>query len=430
MDDAAVGSAGPTSAPASSTRPARAQEPAGAGGRPRDAGRWRDVARAANLLDAAGRVAPTVFAQMSALAVATGSINLGQGFPDTDGPASLLEDAVTAIRSGVNQYPPGRGVPELRRAIADHQHRFYGLEYDPQTQVLATAGATEGIAAALLALCGPGDEVVVLEPYYDAYAACIELAGASRRTVRLRFPGYELEPGALAAAVGPRTRMILLNSPHNPTGHVLTAAELAEVAAVAVEHDLLVVTDEVYEHLVFDGRHHVPIATLPGMSERTLTISSAGKTFSVTGWKIGWVTGPAWLVEAVTTVKQFLTYVNGAPFQPAVARALALPDEVFHSAAARLQFGRDLLTEGLLEAGFAVSRPGGTYFVVADAAPLGYQDGMAFCLDLPELAGVVAVPVRVFHDDPEAAASLVRFAVCKRPEVLAEASRRLRQLRH
>jgi N-succinyldiaminopimelate aminotransferase len=392
-------------------------------------GRWRDVARSANLLDPGGHVAPTVFAQMSALAVATGSINLGQGFPDSDGPSSLLEDAAAAIRAGVNQYPPGRGIRELRQAVAEHQHRFYGLDVDPDTQVLVTAGATEAIASSLLALCAPGDEVVVLEPYYDAYAACIELAGARRRTVLLRFPDYVLEPGALAAAVGPRTRMILLNSPHNPTGHVLSPAELAEVAAVAREHDLLVVTDEVYEHLLFDGLRHLPIATLPGMADRTLTISSAGKTFSVTGWKIGWVTGPAELVEAVTTVKQFLTYVNGAPFQPAVARALALPDEVFADAAGRLQTGRDLLTEGLLEAGFAVSRPGGTYFVVADAAPLGYDDGMALCLDLPRLAGVVAVPVRVFHDDRSAGASLVRFAVCKRPEVLVEASRRLRGLR-
>jgi N-succinyldiaminopimelate aminotransferase len=392
-------------------------------------GRWRDVARASNLLDAEGQVAPTVFAQMSALATATGAINLGQGFPDTDGPPSLLRDAADAVLGGVNQYPPGRGVPELRHAVAEHQRRFYGLDLDPDTEVLVTAGATEAIAAALLALVGPDDEVVVLEPYYDAYAACIELAGARRRTVPLRFPDYALEPGALAAAVGPRTRAILLNTPHNPTGHVLSPQELAEVAEVAIEHDLLVITDEVYEHLLFDGRHHVPLATLPGMAERTLTISSAGKTFSVTGWKIGWICGPAQLVEAVTTVKQFLTYVNGAPFQPAVARALALPDEVFADAAARLQAGRDLLTEGLLEAGFTVSRPGGTYFLVADAAPLGYDDGMALCLDLPRLAGVVAVPVRVFHDDVAAAASLVRFAVCKRPEVLEEAARRLGRLR-
>jgi N-succinyldiaminopimelate aminotransferase len=386
------------------------------------------VARAANLLDAGGAVAPTVFATMSALATRTGAINLGQGFPDTDGPESLLEDAVRAVRGGANQYPPGRGVPELRQAIADHQRRFYGLDVDPDTQVLVTAGATEALAAAMLALLGPGDEVVVLEPYYDAYAACIELAGAVRRTVPLRFPEYTLEPGSLAAAVGPRTRMILLNTPHNPTGHVLTRAELDEVARVAREHGLLVVTDEVYEHLVFDGLRHVPLATLPGMAERTLTISSAGKTFSVTGWKIGWVHGPAELVEAVTTVKQFLTYVNGGPFQPAVANALRLPAEHFEQVAARLQAGRDLLTEGLLDAGFTVSRPGGTYFVVADAAPLGYDDGMALCLDLPRLAGVVAVPVRVFHDDPAAGASLVRFAVCKRPEVLAEAARRLRSL--
>src|SRR3982751_3460717 len=292
-------------------------------------GRWHEVARASNLLDAEGHVAPTVFAQMSALAVATGSINLGRGSPDTDGPASLLRAAADAVLGGVNQYPPGRGVPELRRAVAEHQRRFYGLDVDADAQVLVTAGATEAIAATLLAFCGAGDEVVVLEPYYDAYAACIELAGATRRTVPLRFPGYELEPGALAAAIGPRTRMILLNSPHNPTGHVLSPAELAEVAEVATRHDLLVVTDEVYEHLLFDGRRHVPLATLPGMAGRTLTVSSAGKTFSVTGWKIGWVSGPPDLIEAVTTVKQFLTYVNGAPFQPAVARALALPEQHF-----------------------------------------------------------------------------------------------------
>jgi N-succinyldiaminopimelate aminotransferase len=392
-------------------------------------GQWRDVAMASGLLAEDGSLAATVFARMTALATETGAVNLGQGFPDTDGPAEVLDAAREAIASGFNQYPPGRGVPALRTAIAEHQRRWYGLSVDPATEVLVTAGATEAITATVLALCSPGDEVVVLEPYYDAYAACIELAGARRRTVPLRFPDYTLTPGALAAAVGPRTRAILLNTPHNPTGHVLSAEELAEVAAVAIEYDLLVITDEVYEHLLFDGRRHVPLATLPGMAERTLTISSAGKTFSVTGWKIGWVTGPAELVEAVTTVKQFLTYVNGAPFQPAVARALALPDEVFADVAARLQAGRDLLTEGLVEAGFTVSRPGGTYFVVADAAPLGYDDGMQLCLDLPRLAGVVAVPVRVFHDDVSAGASLVRFAVCKRPEVLAEAARRLGGLR-
>src|SRR4051794_5531225 len=327
-------------------------------------GRWRDIARASNLLDAEGHVAPTVFAQMSALAVATGSINLGQGFPDTDGPASLLRDAPYAMRGGVNQDPPGRGVPELRQAVAEHQRRFYGLDPDPDTQVLVTAGATEAIAATLLALTGPGDEVVVLEPYYDAYAACIEIAGATRRTVPLRFPDYVLEPGALAAVVGPRTRAILLNTPHNPTGHVLSAGELAEVASMAIERDLLVITDEVYEHLLFDGRRHVPIATLPGMAQRTLTISSAGKTFSVTGWKIGWISGPAELVEAVTTVKQFLTYVNGAPLQPAVAHALALPDEVFAEAAARLQAGRDPPTTGVPAAGLNLSLAGGEYFGV------------------------------------------------------------------
>jgi N-succinyldiaminopimelate aminotransferase len=285
------------------------------------------------------------------------------------------------------------------------------------------------VAATIVALCSPGDEVVLFEPYYDAYAASIELAGAVRRTVPLTFPGYGLDVAALRAAVTPRTRLLLVNSPHNPTGHVFTREELGEVARVAREHDLLVVTDEVYEHLLFDGREHVPVATLPGMADRTVTISSAGKTFSVTGWKVGWVVARPDLVDAITTVKQFLTYVNAGPFQPAVAQALALPDEYYRDLAARLQAGRDQLVDGLGRAGFDVSVPGGTYFVVADAAPLGYEDGLQLCRELPALAGVVAVPVRVFHDDPDAGRSLVRFAVCKKPEVLAEAARRLAGLR-
>jgi N-succinyldiaminopimelate aminotransferase len=391
-------------------------------------GRWSAVARACGLLGADGSLSATIFAEMSALAARTGAINLGQGFPDTDGPASLLQDAVSAIRAGANQYPPGRGVPALREAIARHQRHWYGLDVDAATEVLVTAGATEAIAATVIALCEPGDEVIVLEPYYDSYAACIELAGARRRTVPLRFPDYALDVDALAAAFTPRTRMLLLNSPHNPTGRVLTADELGAVARLAIEHDVLVVTDEVYEHLTFDGARHIPIATLPGMAGRTVTISSAGKTFSVTGWKIGWLHGPKPLVDAVTTVKQFLTYVNGSPFQPAVAAALDLPDEQIGALADRLQAGRDLLLAGLRGAGFAVSVPSGSYFVVADAAPLGYRDGLDLCRRLPELAGVVAVPVQVFHDDKAAARSLVRFAFCKRPEVLADAVERLAEL--
>lgn len=370
--------------------------------------------------------ATTVFAEMSALAVRTGAINLGQGFPDTDGPTSLLEDAVGAIRGGANQYPPGPGVPALREAVAAHQARFRGLQVDPD-DVLVTVGATEAIAAAVLALTTPGDEVVTFEPYYDSYAATVALAGATRRTVVLRSPDFAVDEAALRAAFSPRTRVVLLNTPHNPTGKVFTRAELELVAELAAEHDAVVVADEVYEHMTY-GVPHVPIASLPGMAERTLTISSAGKTFSVTGWKVGWVHGPTELVAAVRAVKQFLTFVGSGPFQPAVARALALPDEYFDGLRADLTRKRDLLVAGLEAAGFAVNRPDGTYFVTADAAPLGYTDSLALCWDLPGLAGVVGVPVRAFHDDQEAAPSLVRFAFCKQDAVLTEAAERLAAL--
>ena len=373
--------------------------------------------------------ATTIFAEMTALAAATGAVNLGQGFPDTDGPASLLEDAVAAIRGGRNQYPPGPGVPELRTAVAEHQKRFYGLDVDPDREVLVTAGATEAIAATLLALCEPGDEVVTFEPYYDSYAAGIALAGATRRTVVLRAPDLAVDEAELRAAFSPRTRLVLLNSPHNPTGKVFSRAELELVASVAREHGALVVTDEVYEHLVFDGLEHVPVATLPGMADSTVTISSAGKTFSVTGWKVGWLHGPAGVVDAVKAVKQFLTFVASGPFQPAVAAGLGLGDEVYAGLATDLQRKRDLLCSGLEAAGMPVVRPQGTYFVIADASPLGYDDGLALCRDLPRLAGVVGVPVSVFHDDADAGRSLVRFAFCKRDEVLAEACERLARLR-
>lgn len=391
-------------------------------------GRWGTVARAAGLLGADGSLGTTIFAEMTALAAATGAINLGQGFPDTDGPPSLLQDAVDAIRGGANQYPPGPGVPALREAIAAHQRRWYGLEVDPDTEVLVTTGATEALAATILALCEPGDEVVTFEPYYDSYAASIALAGATRRTVVLRAPDFSVDADALAAAFSDRTRLVLLNSPHNPTGKVFDRSELALVARLAHQHDVTVVTDEVYEHLVFDGREHVPIATLPGMADRTVTISSAGKTFSVTGWKIGWLHARREVVDAVRAVKQFLTFVSGGPFQPAVARAMALPDGFFVDLAADLQRRRDLLSEGLRAAGFEVHRPAGGYFVLADAAALGYDDGFALCRDLPRLAGVVAVPVQVFHDDPRAGRTLVRFAACKRDDVLDEAIQRLASL--
>jgi N-succinyldiaminopimelate aminotransferase len=370
----------------------------------------------------------TIFAEMSALAASTGAINLGQGFPDTDGPAEIVEAAAAAMCAGHNQYPPGPGIPELRSAIAAHQRRFHGIELDPDGEVLVTTGATEALAAALLALCEPGDEVVTFEPYYDSYAACIALAGAQRRPVTLRPPDYAVDPDALAAAFSPRTRLVLLNSPHNPTGKVFTREELELVASRCRERDVLAVTDEVYEHLVYDGREHVPLATLPGMAERTLTISSAGKTFSFTGWKIGWATGPRALVSATQTAKQFLTFVSGAPFQPAIAQALGLPDTYFESFRAGLQAKRDRLCDGLEAAGLEVFRPAGTYFVCADIRALGEHDGHAFCLALPERAGVVAVPTVVFYDDKEAGRPLVRFAFCKRDDVIDEAAARLARL--
>jgi N-succinyldiaminopimelate aminotransferase len=368
----------------------------------------------------------TIFAEMSARAVATGSINLGQGFPDRDGPAAIARAAADAILLGHgNQYPPGPGIPELRHAIAAHQQRFYHLGYDPDTEVLVTAGATEAVAAALLALVEPGDEIIAFEPYYDSYAANIAMAGGIRVPVTLRPPGFRPDLAALARAITPRTRLILLNSPHNPTGSVFTRAELAAIAALATQNDLLVVTDEVYEHLVFDGEH-VPIAQFPGMRERTVTISSAGKTFSFTGWKIGWVTASPELVTAVRTVKQFLTFVSGGPFQYAIAQALALPDEYYTTLRTELKAQRDLLTSGLAEIGFEVYPPQGTYFVTTDIRPLGERDGLEFCRTLPDRAGVVAIPAAVFYDDQDAARTLVRFAFCKRPEVLTDALARLK----
>ncbi|CAM5655931.1 aminotransferase [Streptomyces coeruleorubidus] len=371
----------------------------------------------------------TIFAEMSALALSTGAINLGQGFPDTDGPEEVREAAVRALRDGLgNQYPPGPGVPELRTAVAAHQQRRYGLSYDPDREVLVTAGATEAIAASLLALLEPGDEVIAFEPYYDSYAACIAMAGGTRVPVTLRphEDSFRLDLDELRDAVTDRTRLLLINTPHNPTGTVLTRAELAAIAELAVERDLLVVTDEVYEHLVFDDAEHVPLATFPGMRERTVTIGSAGKTFSFTGWKVGWVTAAPELVTAVRSAKQYLTYVASGPFQYAVAEALALPESYFTAFRDDMLVKRNLLAAGLEEAGFRVFRPSGTYFVTTDIRPLGETDGFAFCRALPERAGVVAIPNAVFYDHREEGAPFVRFAFCKRTGVLEEAVRRLK----
>ena len=371
----------------------------------------------------------TIFAEMSALAVETGAINLGQGFPDTDGPPEVLDAAIAAIRGGVNQYPPGLGAPELRTAIAEHQRRFYGIELDPASEVVVTAGATEALAGALLGMLDTGDEVVVFEPMYDSYQACIALAGARAVPVLLAPDAdgrYVFDPEALRAAVGDRTKLILLNTPHNPTGKVFTAEEMALIAEVALERDVFVVTDEVYEHLLFDGRAHIPMSTLPGMADRTLTISSGGKTFHTTGWKVGWMTGPEPLVTAARTAKQFLTYVNGAPFQPAMAVGLGLPDSYFVRLAADLQTARDHLVDGLRAAGFTTHVPEATYFTTVDIRPVDPTgDGMAFCRSLPARCGVVAIPNEVFYARPEHGRHLVRFACCKQLDVIDAAARRL-----
>lgn len=390
---------------------------------------WQRTAAGAGLLAADGSIATTIFAEMSALATRTGAINLGQGFPDEDGPVEVLEAARQAIAGGVNQYPPGIGAPVLREAIAAHQARWYGLDVDAASEVLVTAGATEALAATILALVDDGDEVVTFEPWYDAYAALIARAGGVHRTVPLHFPDWRPALADLDAAVTDRTRIILVNSPHNPTGTVLDDDVLDRIVELAVRHDAIIVTDEVYEHLTF-GAAHRPIATRPGARDRTVTISSGGKTFSTTGWKIGWLTAAPDLVTSVLAVKQYLTYVNGAPFQPAIATGLALPDAFFTEAAAALRAKRDLLAAGLEAAGLTVSMPDAGYFIVADAAPLGYDDAATLCRELPALAGVVGVPVTAFvHPDrKDAYRSLVRFAFCKRREVLEEASSRLARL--
>jgi len=394
-------------------------------------GNWQRAARGAMLLGDDGQLRPTIFAEMSALALSTGAINLGQGFPDEDGPAAVLEAARQAISDGINQYPPGIGMPVLREAIAEHQRRFYGILVDSDREVLVTAGATEALAATILALTEPGDEVVTFEPFYDAYAAVIALAGARHVTVPLLAPDFQPDLDALRDAVSDRTRLILVNTPHNPTGSVLPRETLALVIELAERHGATIVTDEVYEHLVFAGARHTPIASLPGGWQRTVTISSGGKTFSTTGWKVGWITAPAALIQPILAVKQFLTFVNGAPFQPAIAVGLGLPDSFFEDAAATLQRKRDLLSAGLRSAGFTTSTPQGGYFVIADAAPLGHSDAATFCRQLPSLAGVVGVPLSAFilPEHRGDTASLVRFAFCKRESVLEEAVGRLGALR-
>ncbi|WP_051317628.1 aminotransferase class I/II-fold pyridoxal phosphate-dependent enzyme [Arthrobacter sp. CAL618] len=390
---------------------------------------WQRTASGANLLASDGRLGVTIFEEITMLAGKHGAINLGQGFPDEDGPAEILEAARAAISAGANQYAPGQGLPVLREAIAAHQERFYGLTPDPHTETIVSTGATEGIASAVLALAGPGDEVLTFEPFYDSYGAIIGLSGATHTTVALSAPDFQPDLDELERAVSPSTRIILLNNPHNPTGTVFTREVMQKIVDLAVKHDAVIVTDEVYEHLTF-GVAHLPIASLPGAKDRTLTISSAGKTFSVTGWKIGWITGPQELISAVRTVKTFLTYSSGTPFQSAVAHGLGLDDGFFQATAATLQTKRNILSAGLKAAGFDVFSPQGTYFVNVDTAPLGISDATALARRLPELVGVAAIPVAVFcHPDGAArTSSLLRFAFCKKTEVLQEAADRLATL--
>ena len=390
---------------------------------------WQRTALGANLLSPGGGLGVTIFEEMTTLAVQTGAINLGQGFPDEDGPLEIREAARAAIAAGANQYAPGKGIPELREAVAAHQQRFYGLAPDPATEVVITTGATEAIAAALLAFAGPGDEVLTLEPFYDSYGAVIGLSGATHKTAPLLAPDFMPDMAALEAAFSPRTKIVLLNNPHNPTGAVFPREVLQRIVELARTHNSIIVTDEVYEHLTF-GVSHVPVASLPGAAERTITISSAGKTFSLTGWKIGWLTGPEELVAAVRTVKQFLTYSSGTPFQSAIALGLGLPDSFYEGIAASLQQKRDILSEGLRAAGFDVFSPQGTYFVNVDTAPLGITDSVDLARRLPALVGVAAIPVPVFcHEEgAQRTRSLLRFAFCKKDGVLHEAAARLASL--
>jgi N-succinyldiaminopimelate aminotransferase len=390
---------------------------------------WQRTALGANLLAPDGRLGVTIFEEMTTLAVHTGAINLGQGFPDEDGPLEIREAARAAIAAGANQYAPGKGLPELREAVAAHQQRFYGLSPDPATEVVVTTGATEAIAASLLAFAGPGDEVLTLEPFYDSYGAVIGLSGATHVTAPLLAPDFMPDMAALEAAFSPRTKVVILNNPHNPTGAVFPRHVLQRIVELARTHNSIIVTDEVYEHLTF-GVRHIPVASLPGAADRTITISSAGKTFSLTGWKIGWLTGPEDLVSAVRTVKQFLTYSSGTPFQSAIALGLALPDSFYEGIAASLQHKRDILSEGLRAAGFDVFSPQGTYFINVDTAPLGISDSVDLARRLPGLVGVAAIPVPVFchAEGAQRTRSLLRFAFCKKTEVLHEAAGRLASL--
>ncbi len=374
----------------------------------------------------------TIFGEMSALATELGAVNLGQGFPDTDGPDDLKRIAIACIESGEgNQYPPAHGMPILREAIADHQRDWYGLRPDAATGVCVATGASEALVASVLAFVEPGDEVIVLEPYFDLYAAAISLAGATRVAVPLLPPepgsgaSFRLDPTALIAAITDRTRLVVVNTPHNPTGAVLDSVDLSHIARIATDNDLLVLSDEAYEHLVFEPARHVPIATLPGMWERTITVGSGGKSFSFTGWKVGWASGPADLIGPVRVVRQHLSYVSSGPFQPAIAAGLRLPGSYFTGLAAKMRTRRDLLSIGLTSLGFEIIPALGTYFVTTDVRSVGYASGSRFCRELPRRAGVVAIPIAALADDHDRFDPYVRWTFAKSESVLQDALARL-----
>lgn len=390
---------------------------------------WQRTAHGANLMGPDGSLGVTIFEEITTLAMKHQAINLGQGFPDEDGPAALSRLAQEAIAAGHNQYAPGKGILDLRTAVAEHQNRFYGISLDPEHEVIITTGATEAIAAAVLALTGPGDEVLTFEPFYDAYGALIGLSGATHTTAPLLAPDFLPDLSTLEASFSSRTKMVIVNNPHNPTGTMFPEAVLTEIVRLATKYDAVILTDEVYEHLTF-GPRHIPVATIPGAANRTLTISSAGKTFSFTGWKIGWLSGPAELVAAARTVKQFLSYSSGTPFQAAIAAGLRMDASYFTEAAATLAHKRDILGAGLRAAGFDVYLPQGTYFINADTSAMGITDATALARRLPELIGVAAIPVPVFchPEGAERTRSLLRFAFCKQIPLLEQAAERLATL--
>ncbi len=373
-----------------------------------------------------------VFSEMTQLALRHRAVNLGQGFPDFEGPVEIKEAAIDAIRGGLNQYVRTHGVPELNQAVAEHQKRFYDLTFDPETEITVTNGATEAIFATFQAICEAGDEIVFFEPFYDSYRASVAMAGGVSRVVTLEAPtspggSFTYDPEDLERVITPRTKALLINTPHNPTGRIFSRPELEHIADLCRRHDILAISDEVYEHLVFDGEH-IPLATLPGMAERTITISSTGKTFSFTGWKIGYACAAPHLSKALRTAHQFINFCNGGPFQVAMAQALRLGDEYYTQFLSDYQKRRDHLSDGLRDAGFGVLPTAGSYFTLADIRPLGFDDDVEFCRWLPEHVGVAAVPPTAFYVHKEKGRHLVRFAFCKSSEVLDEAVARLRRI--